>query len=182
MSPAVPFALLTAVVAVALDCSHRTQGQAGGAAQASPPRDTVVQGVVQVVGADPFAQVVIAGAPGAAEVGIQGATRSELAQLTGAVVRVMGRPIANAQGTPPRAVLVTSYEIVTVNGAAPVVGVLEERGGARWLGGHRLIAVPEELKRAVGAEVWVLGHVGPDGLTVTAYGIIAPVAKGSTAH
>lgn len=137
---------------------------------------------MQVVGADPFEQVVIAGAPGVGEVAIQGAPRSELVQLTGAVVRVTGRPTANAQGTPPRAVLVTSYEIVTVNGAVPVVGVLEERGAALWLGGQRLFPVPEELKRAVGAKVWVLGQLGPDGLVVTAYGTIAPVAKGSTAR
>ncbi len=61
------------------------------------PGDTIAQGVVRVVGADPMAQVVIrsgADASGTA-VGIIGPLRRELATLTGLEVRVWGEAAPN---------------------------------------------------------------------------------------
>ena len=76
-----------------------------------------------------------------------------------------------------RGLEVTEYEVVSVNGEAPSVGVLRRRGGAYWLGGDpgvRLMGVPDALTQAVGAKVWVTGSSGADGVTVQSYGIIRP--------
>ena len=147
---------------------------AGSAMPAGEPQsatDTVAQGVVGVTGADPFTQVVASGTGG--EVALVGALRGELATLHGAEVRVRGRPVANLQPRPPRAVEVTSYEIVAINGERPYVGELAAGDGGLWLHGMRLAGAPDELRGAVGAKVWVLGRRADGELQVLSYGIIA---------
>ena len=146
---------------------------AGSAMPAGEPQsaaDTVAQGVVAVTGADPFTQVVASGAAG--EVALTGALREELATLHGAEVRVRGRPMANHQPRPARAVEVTSYEIVAIGGERPYVGELTLGEGGHWLAGMRLVGAPEELSRAVGGKVWVVGRRADGELQVLSYGII----------
>lgn len=141
--------------------------------------NTVAQGTVRAVGADPFAQIVVAQATevGTRDVAILGRLRGELAALQGAEVRVRGRALANPQGLPPRAIDVVSYQVVAINGAAPEVGQLVERDGVLWLNDKRLVGAPEELKRAVGAKVWVVGRSQGGQLEVQLYGIIAHAVR-----
>ena len=107
-------------------------------------------------------------------VGLVGDLAAELARLSGAVVTVRGN---EAPAPADRGLEVTEYEVVSVNGETPGVGVLERRDGAYWLGsdpGVRLMGVPDALAQAVGAKVWVTGSSGADGVTVQSYGIIRP--------
>lgn len=108
-------------------------------------------------------------------VGLVGELASELARLSGAVVTVRGN---SASAPAARGLEVTEYEVVTVNGETPSVGVLERRQGEYWLGGEpgvHLMGVPEGLGQAVGAKVWVTGSSGADGVRVQSYGIIRPI-------
>ena len=107
-------------------------------------------------------------------VGLVGDLAAELARLSGAVVTVRGN---EAPAPADRGLEVTEYEVVSVNGETPGVGVLERRDGAYWLGGDpgvRLMGVPDALTQMVGAKVWVTGSSGADGVTVQSYGIIRP--------
>ena len=107
-------------------------------------------------------------------VGLVGDLAAELARLSGAVVTVRGN---DAPAPADRGLEVTEYEVVSVNGETPSVGVLERRDGVYWLGGVpglQLLGVPDALAQAVGAKVWVTGSSSPDGLTVQSYGIIRP--------
>jgi hypothetical protein len=101
--------------------------------------------------------------------------RDELANLVGLELRVWGRPVENQPAPPERAVEVTGYEIVSVAGERPLVGILEQRADGIWLVGveaRRLEAVPRGLAEHVGAKVWVVGTVGEAGLMVASYGVI----------
>jgi hypothetical protein len=137
--------------------------------------DTVVRGVVAVVGADPLAQVVLGA--GGRDVAIVGALRAELGTLHGAEVEVRGRAVGNPQGMPSRAVEVTRFEIVTIAGERPIVGMLEAQADDLWLAGWRLLGAPDELRRAVGAKVWVIGKEEGRRLLVQSYGVILAAGK-----
>ena len=107
-------------------------------------------------------------------VGLVGDLAAELVRLSGAVVTVRGN---EAPAPADRGLDVTEYEVVSVNGETPSVGVLERRDGVYWLGsdpGVRLTGVPDALAQAVGAKVWVTGSSGTDGVAVQSYGIIRP--------
>lgn len=143
-----------------------------GIPPADPTGDTVVRGVVAVVGADPVPQVVVAVGPGGREVAVIGALRAELGALSGAEVEVRGRSVPNPLGEPPLAVDVGSYEIVLIGGERPIVGTLEARGDDVWLAGRRLLVLPPELRNAVGRKVWVVGRVTREGVTVQSFGVI----------
>ena len=135
----------------------------------------MVRGVVAVVGADPLAQVVLGA--GGRDVAIVGVLRAELGTLHGAEVEVRGRTVGNPQGMPPRAVEVARYEIITIAGERPIVGTLEARADDLWLAGRQLLGAPEELRRAVGAKVWVIGRKENGRLVVQSYGVILAAGK-----
>lgn len=136
--------------------------------------DTVARGVVAVIGADPLSQVVVNVRLGqeTRQVAVLGPLRAELGTLHGAEVEVRGTAVANVQPAPLRAVLVTSYEVVAINGERPIVGVLEHKQDGRSVSGTHLVGAPEELAQAVGSKVWVLGRPSNGGIVVQAYGII----------
>jgi hypothetical protein len=107
-------------------------------------------------------------------VGLVGELQVELAMLSGAVVTVRGN---DAPAAADRGLDVTEYEIVTVNGETPSVGMLERRGGEYWLVGDsdvHLTAVPAVLTQAVGAKIWVTGSSTAGLLRVQSFGIIRP--------
>jgi len=146
-------------------------------AAAAPVSDTVtVTGVVRAMGAEPLVQHVVqpAGGEGTA---LAGALLSELQQLVGLEVRVTGVPAGPA---PPavRALDVRSYEVLALNGTPARTGVLERAGdGLQLVAAHgrwTLLNPPDELRRAVGATVWVAGDSSDGRLPVSAYGIIKP--------
>jgi hypothetical protein len=104
---------------------------------------------------------------------LTGPLESELRRLGGAVVWVSGAPTAG----PPNATLaVTRYEIVSIDGAKPVVGRLSVRDGDTWLTTDRdtvkLVSVPAELGTKVGAKVWVVGRQSGNELALQSYGVI----------
>ncbi len=139
--------------------------------------DTSAQGVIRIVGADPFAQPVLHSGSGAdvQTVGIQGALKSEIEALSGLEVRVWGRAVDNRPPTPPRAVEVAGYEIVSVSGKRPAVGTVLLRGGVVYLAGRdttALSGVPADLSARQGAKVWVVGVPESGTLRVQTYGII----------
>jgi hypothetical protein len=142
------------------------------------PGDTVVVGVVQEVGAMPLTQLVVQRAGGGEprSVGIRGPLRRDIQNLVGAEVRVWGRPAANQPPTPPRAVEVTGYEILSVGGATPVVGTLAADGGGFYLvtSGDRLALdpMPENLRALIGAKIWAVGRRDGGTLHVESYGVI----------
>ena len=108
-------------------------------------------------------------------VGLVGELEAELARLSGAVVSVRG---TDAPAPADRGLEVTDYEVVSINGELPSVGVLERRGEEYWLGGDpgvHLMGIPDALTQAVGAKVWVTGPSSADGVTVQSYGIIRPI-------
>ena len=108
-------------------------------------------------------------------VGLVGSLAAELARLSGAVVTARGN---EASAPADRGLEVTEYEVVSVNGETPSVGVLERRDGDYWLEGDpgvHLVSIPDELTQVVGAKVWVTGSSDADGVTVQSFGIIRPI-------
>jgi hypothetical protein len=83
---------------------------------------------------------------------------------------------ANRPPPPVQAIAATDYEIVSINGRRPVVGVLREQGGEYLVGegqaAVRLTIVPDALKRRLGAKVWVVGSQAAGGLAVQSFGVI----------
>ncbi|MDH3459358.1 MAG: hypothetical protein OER90_21150 [Gemmatimonadota bacterium] len=149
------------------------------AAPVRDPRsgDTTVTGVVRAVGAIPLTQTVVQTASG--EVALVGPYRDELSRVIGAEVRVWGKALANAPPAPSRAVEVSAYEVVQLNGQRPVVGTLAEREDSHFIEVSRteivrLAALPRELTTLVGRRVWVFGERGPNGLRVQVFGEVRP--------
>ena len=108
-------------------------------------------------------------------VGLVGELGAELARLSGAVVTVRGN---DAPAPADRGLDVMEYEVMSINGETPSVGVLERRGEEYWLGGDpsvHLIGIPDALTQAVGAKIWVTGSSSANGVTVQSYGIIRPI-------
>jgi hypothetical protein len=163
-------------VALAGACHHRqTVPQVSPADSAGNKVD--VTGVVHVVGTEPR-PVVVLDMAGGGQLSLVGTWRGELAQLQGATVRVTGS-FATGQSPYSEGVDVTSYDIVEVAGAKPVVGVLAQRDSMYSVDTTRLASPPIELAQLVGAKVWVVGRAGSGGLIVTAYGILAPAPRDS---
>lgn len=149
-------------------CHHGSGSGAGSAARAAP--DTVT-GQVRQVGSTPFVRTIVSGED--TTVRVTGPYEEELSRVTGARVRILGGP---AEETfPEPALRVTSYEILSVDGAKPLVGRLrrgEERGYYLEMPGGReanLSIVPDGLRARVGAKVWlVLSEQG----VVQRYGVL----------
>jgi hypothetical protein len=131
-------------------------------------------GEVGLSGSVPSVMVTLRTADGQS-VSLVGELRDELAQLTGAVVAVQGVPTAT-----PREFTVESYEIQSIEGERPMVGILILLDGVIWLqpeGGEavRLVEIPERLREKVGAKIWILGRPADGGTYPHTYGIIRDV-------
>jgi hypothetical protein len=130
--------------------------------------------VVREVGAAPAVQIVLDAADG--EVAVHGPLRDEIGSLIGAEIRAEGMLTANRPPPPVQAIAATDYEIVSINGRRPVVGILREQGGEYRVGEGEaavpLTVVPDALKRRLGAKVWVVGSQAAAGLAVQSFGVI----------
>jgi hypothetical protein len=106
---------------------------------------------------------------------LTGPLEPELRRLGGATVWVAGAP---GGGTPNASFTVSRYEIVSIDGAKPLVGSLMTRGGATWLAAERdtikLVAATPELTAKVGAKVWIVGRRAGAELTPQSFGVIRP--------
>ncbi len=167
-----PAALDTGQAGAAGDTSETPIPEGGGTTDTA-----TAEGTVQVVGADPFAQVVLHVGEGAAvhQIAIAGPLRDELGRLHGITVRIAGRSVANPQGVPSQAIEVTGYDVVSVNGEKAYVGILAIRDGDMWLDANtptRLSAVPTEMESKAGAKVWITGPIEDGVLRVQSYGVI----------
>lgn len=165
--PALPLPAILAVVVAA--CAPETRsGEPGWVG--SPGPDTIV-GTVRVIGNEPFTRAVVEPEEGEPAV-VEGPHVADIRRLAGAVVRLSGELGETAY--PGRTLEATSYEIVSVDGARPLLGTLEGDSAGFTLvfpnGGEReLEAVSGPLAARRGALVWV---VLDDRGGVARYGVI----------
>ena len=111
---------------------------------------------------------------GGGAVNLSGVLLPELRRLTGAMVSVQGARTA-AAGTPVEGFEATAYEVTSIDGQRPSVGILQEIDGGFTITGAetvRLTGVPEALRSQAGAKVWVVGRPTDSGLQVQSYGVI----------
>ena len=136
------------------------------------PSETVLTGKVVAggVAAQPVTSLQVAGGKPTTLVG---PLEQELRTLGGATVWVAGAPGA---GAPNASFAVSRYEIVSIDGAKPVVGSLVARSGGTWLAGERdtvkLASVPAALDGKTGAKVWIVGRRTGAELTPQTFGVI----------
>ena len=103
---------------------------------------------------------------------LSGELSSELGRLSGAMVSVEGSRTA---ATPLEGFEATAYEVMSIDGQQPSVGILQERDGAFTIAGAEtvgLTGVPDALRGQVGAKVWAVGRQTDSGLQVQSYGVI----------
>jgi hypothetical protein len=136
-----------------------------------------VRGIVRVVGADPFPQVVVRTGDAGPGVGVLGLLREEIGSLDGIEVSVVGPAVANQPPVPPRAVNVRSYEILSAAGLPAKAGLLVRRGDAFWLVGSRdsiEIATPvaDGVVVLVGKRIFIGGVVKNGRISAQAFGVI----------
>ena len=108
---------------------------------------------------------------GGGAVNLSGALLPELRQLSGAMVNVQGSRTTAA----PPGFDATAYEVTSIDGQRPSVGLLQERDGGFTIAGAesvRLTGIPDALRGRVGAKVWVVGRQTDSGLQVQSYGVI----------
>lgn len=165
--PAAAAALALALAAGACGANRAPEAES----EAAAPTAEALEGTVRQVGSTPFQRTVVEGDSVSATV--TGPLAGELARLAGARVRVVGPP---AEGElPGPAIRAESYEVLSVDGDEPVVGVLRHEAGAGYridtTGGDAvaLRSVPPGLGAAAGGKVWVvLGEGG----AVLRYGVL----------
>jgi len=136
------------------------------------PSETVLTGKVAAVGLA-MSPVTSLEVEGARATTLIGPLEPELRRLGGATVWVAGAPVA---GPPNATFSVSRYEILSIDGARPLVGQLVTRDGAPWLVTDRdtvkLAKAPAELAAKSGAKVWVIGRRSGTELTTQTYGVI----------
>jgi hypothetical protein len=136
------------------------------------PSETVLTGKVGAVGLA-MAPVTSLQIEGARAMTLVGPLEPELRRLGGATVWVTGSPVS---GAPNATFSVTRYDIVSIDGAKPIVGVVMTRDGATWLATEsdtvKLGKAPAALAAKNGAKVWVVVRRSGDELTTQTYGVI----------
>ncbi len=103
-----------------------------------------------------------------------GALIHELRSLAGAELLVRGVTRDDGAG---RALDVREYEVLSVDGQRPLVGIVIRQGDALWLAaGDTLRLVPQldEMRALVNTKVWVVGETDPvmRELRIRSYGAI----------
>ena len=136
------------------------------------PSETVLTGRVAVGGlaAD---QKTMLQVEGSGPTTLTGPLEPELRRLNSATVWVAGAPGAAA---PNATFVVSRYEIVSIDGTKPVVGVLTSRDGATWIVAERdtvkLSATTPEMRAKIGAKVWIVGRRTGAEMTPQSFGVI----------
>ena len=181
-APATPGAM-TPVPATPTDSTPKNPSPSGSTTSSAPsptpaatpavsPSETVLTGRVTVGGlaSDQRTALQIEGGPTTT---LTGPLEPELRTLNSATVWVAGGPVS---GPPNASFAVSRYEIVAIDGAKPVVGVLTSRDGATWVAMERdtvkLAATTAELRAKVGAKVWIVGRRTGSELTPQSFGVI----------
>jgi hypothetical protein len=130
----------------------------------------VVEGTVRQVGSTPSAATRIETGDG--PVVVVGPLAAEIARASGAVARIQGTDPGGGTADTIRAV---NYELVSVDGLSPLVGILALEDGVVAVGtedGRRveLVGASDRLRSAAGSKVWVTTR--DDGRTVVRWGIL----------
>lgn len=136
--------------------------------------DTIMQGVVKIVGSDPGSYVVLDPTDSEGVVPLTGYYARELRQLQGAVVRVKLMK-AEKDSYPPRAMRVVSYRLQSINGKTAIAGILRVERDSCWLQNskmYKLFNSARELKKLKGMKIWVSGDPVPGGFRVDSFGLI----------
>lgn len=139
--------------------------------------DTTIRGVVRNVSTQPVAQVVVRPDDAGPGVAVTGTLRGEIGSLDGVEIVGHGAVTANQPPSPPRAVNVASFQVVSVGGTPAYDGTLQRRDGGLWLAGVRdtiqlAQPVPESLSALVGRRVYVAGMLSNALLRVQAFGAV----------
>lgn len=108
-----------------------------------------------------------------------GALLDELRALSGAQLLVRG---VMGSSSSERSIDVREYEVLSIGGQRPHVGIVIERGGEIWLASSdtlRLVPPLDALRQHVGAKVWVVGSrdSASGELRVQSYGVISPAKE-----
>lgn len=108
-----------------------------------------------------------------------GALLDELRALSGAQLLVRG--VTSSSGS-ERSIEVREYEVLSIDGQRPYVGIVLERGGEIWLASSdtlRLVPALDALRERVGAKVWVVGarDLAAGELRIQSYGVISPARE-----
>ena len=141
---------------------------AGGTEQRAEPAADRMEGVVGHSGTSEAPMVRLRPAEGSA-VTLTGDLLPELTRLAGVTVAVQGTK--SGSGLMAR-FAVTSYEVVSIDGERPVVGMLVRQGDTYRIGDVTLAAVPDGLAQNVGGKVWVTGVREGSTLRVQSFGVI----------
>lgn len=149
----------------------------------APPPDTALQasereeeGVVGTTGTAE-APTVILRLEDRSPLGLTGTLARELRRLSGARVRIRGRDAATPVGP---GLEVADYEILEIEGEAPLVGILQRAGGLWRLRiddreSRTLEGLPEQ-GLAEGMKIWVIGEEVEGGrFRVVSHGVVAPM-------
>jgi len=151
--------------------SDQAVAQEPGAGAADPVDLERLTGRVLITGTAQMESVTLQ-IDGGGAVNLSGVLLPELRRLSGAVVSVRGSRTAAA---PLERFEATEYEVTSIDGQRPSVGILQEMDGGFTVSGAetvRLAGVPDALRRQVGAKVWVVGRETGSGLQVQSYGVI----------
>ena len=157
--------VLTALAILAGACSRKATVESGAMVRSA---EVTARGTVRRLGSEGAVRTVIQGDESTVVVGDY---EDEIGRIAGAEVWVTGPREESAYGP---AIRVTEYRIVAVDGEIPIVADLEEDESGFYVtredGSSVRVDVSEQLAGARGAKVWVV--LGPDGVSVTRYGIL----------
>ncbi len=150
-------------------------GDTSMAAESAPaqPQIEVLRGRLLETGPDPMVGVTLQ-LEGGSSTNLIGELESELHRLSGATVAVTGR--RRTEHPTLGTFDVHSYEISSIEGVKPAVGIIESYD-TEWflLIGDTPVAladVPDDLKSRDGAKVWIIGERTATRLRIQSYGVI----------
>lgn len=169
MRPLALGVMVAGAALTALGCASKNDVESRPSSDAVAAADTVT-GTVRRVGNDPFVRTLVQGND---TVFVSGDWEPEIATLAGAQVMIVGTYTTGDM--PGKYMDVNRYEIVSVDGDVPTVGMLvsDEDGYYIQMDGEavlRLSALSPELAEQKGGKVWVV--VTEEGV-VQRYGIIS---------
>lgn len=157
---------LIALTLVSMSCSRKAVVESGPAAGVA---EATARGTVRRLGSEAAVRTVLQDEESA--VVVVGDYEPEIARAAGAQVWVSGTPASSEYGP---ALQVSEYEILSVDGEVPVVGVLAEDASGFFIrkgdGSEVRVDVTEQLAGQLGAKIWVV--LGADRVTVSRYGIL----------
>ncbi len=160
------------VVAAIAGCA----GQQGDEATVPPQSTETIEGLVRVAGTAEANWLALVTPD--TSLRIVGPLETDLRALEGARLRAVGAGHEDTGGG--EGFHVTDYDVLEIDGEAPVVGTLLRVDGDFWIaepdsvGGGRLqlIGVPSAIGEATGGKIWVVGIRGSSEIRVQSYGVI----------